>query len=483
VLVLHRLSLNLRLSLTLAVLAIGLGAGATSAHAARSMSIGIADDRVLIKGSDAQASSAVRAWSDLGIDVVRIHAVWGTMAPQLQAKKMPAGFDPRDPNSPMYNFSRLDRAIDLVTSHGMGVLLNVTGYGPVWGSQQPSKRDIRWKPDPAKFAAFTTAVARRYGSRVNDYIIWNEPNMPLWLKPQSTCSGGHCTPYAPHLYRNIVLKSGSAIRAADPGAKIIVGALAPRGQTIRNSMSKYRPLAFMRAMGCVTAKYRRDRKGPCRGFTAPVVDGFAHHPNGITISPTTPSPNPDDAQMSDLGRFIRALDKVTRAGGLKPRSGKRLGVWLDEFDYQTRPPDPYAGVSLSKQNSWLQQGAAMAWANSRVRNLTQYVWEDEPYKKGQGGNQGGLRFINGKAKPSLAGFRAPLVPTRRSGSTVRLWGQVRPGGRTTVDLQRKTGGKWKSIARVKTDAHGGFRRDVRARGKATFRFRWPGGASNARSVS
>ena len=483
---LHGLPRKLRLSLTLVALAItaatALGAGATTAHAARSMSIGIADDRVLLKGTDAQAASAVDAWSKLGIDVVRIHAVWGMIAPGLHSQKMPAGFDPRNPNDPRYNFAHLDRAINLVTSRGMKVLLNVTGYGPVWASQQPSRRDIRWKPDPAKFAAFATAIARRFGSRVDEYLIWNEPNMPLWLKPQSTCSRGHCTPYAPHLYRNIVLKSGPAIRAADPGARIIAGALAPRGQTIRSAESKYRPLAFMRAMGCVTTRYKRDRSGPCRGFTAPVVDGFAYHPNGITIAPTTPSPNPDDAQMSDLGRFIRALDKVTRAGGLKPRTGKRLGVWLDEFDYQTNPPDPYAGVSLAKQNWWLQQGAATAWANSRVRNLTQYVWEDEPYKKGQGGNQGGLRFTNGKAKPSLAGFRAPFVPTRRSSSTVRAWGQVRPGGRTTVQLQRKSGKTWKTIATTGTDAYGGFRKDVRVRGRATLRFRWPGGTSNARTV-
>lgn len=481
-LALQRIPLTLRLSLVLLALAIGLGAGATSAQAARSMTIGIADDRVLLKGSDAHATRAVDHWAKLGIDVVRVHAVWGAIAPEMRSKTMPAGFDPRDPNSPRYNLGALDRAIHLVTSRGMKVMLNITGYGPVWGSSEPSKRNIRWKPDPGRFAAFATALARRYGSNVDQYIIWNEPNQPLWLMPQNTCKRGRCTPFAPHLYRRIVLKSGAAIRSADPGARILVGALAPRGQNIRASNSKIRPLAFLRAMGCVNDRYRRVRSGECRGFSAPVVDGLAYHPNGITMSPTTRSPHPDDAQMADLPRLVRALDRVTRARGLKPRTGKRLGLWFDEFDYQTNPPDPYAGVSLKRQNLWLQQGAAMAWAHSRVRNLTQYVWEDEPYRKGQGGNQGGLRFINGKAKPSYAGFRAPFVPTRRSGSTVRTWGQVRPGGRTTVQLQRKSGRKWKTIATVKTDAHGGFRRDVRVRGKATLRYRWSGGTSDARTV-
>lgn len=477
-----RPSLILRLSLTVLTLAIGVAAAASPAHASPSMAIGIADDRVLLQGTDAQATAAVDAWKTLGVDVVRVHAVWGTIAPGLFAKNQPAGFDPRDPNSPQYNFWRLDRAMNLVTSRGMRVLLDVTGYGPVWGSSEPSKNNVRWKPDPARFAAFATAVAKRYGNRVDEYMIWNEPNQPLWLMPQNVCSRGRCTPYAPHLYRQLVLKAGPAIRAADPGAKIIVGVLAPRGQSLTSASSKIRPLQFLREMGCVDSRYRKVRTGYCRGFSAPVVDGFAYHPNGINLGPTVPSRNPDDAQISDLGRLVRTLDGVTRGGGLRSRSGGKLGLWFDEYDYQTNPPDPYAGVSLNNQNAWLQQGASIAWASSRVRNFTQYVWEDEPYIKGGGGNQGGLRFFNGKAKPSLDGFRAPFVPTRRNSSTVRLWGQVRPGTSTTVTLQRKSGSRWNTIATLTTDAYGGFSRDVKVRGAATFRYLWPGGASNARSV-
>jgi hypothetical protein len=476
-----RPSQGLRLCLTLITLAIAFAAAAP-AHAARSMDIGIADDRVLLKGTDAEATAAVEQWQKLGIDTVRIHAVWGTIAPDNKAKKMPAGFDPRDPNDLHYNFGPLDRAIHLVTSRGMKVLLVPTGYGPVWGSSEPGKGKGQWKPDPAKFTAFATALARRFGDRVDQYIIWNEPNQPLWLQPQAVCKGKRCTTFAPHLYRRIVLKAGPAIRSADPGAKIIVGALAPRGQNVTKTNSKIRPLQFMRDMGCVNSRYKRVRSGDCRGFSAPVVDGFAYHPNGITLGPTVKSRHPDDAQIADLGRLVHALDGVTKAGGLKPRTGKRLNFWFDEYDYQTSPPDPFAGVKLSTQNAWLQQAASMAWASSRVTNLTQYVWEDEPYRKGGAGNQGGLRFINGKAKPSLAGFRAPFVPTRRNRTTVRLWGQVRPGGRTTVTLQRKSGGRWKTIAKMGTDAWGGFRRDVRIRGKQTFRYTWPGGTSNARSV-
>ncbi|HSD79464.1 MAG TPA: hypothetical protein VLB47_02345, partial [Solirubrobacteraceae bacterium] len=80
------------------------------------------------------------------------------------------------------------------------------------------------------------------------------------------------------------------------------------------------------------------------------------------------------------------------------------------------------------------------------------------------------------------GFRAPFWPVRRSSSTVALWGQVRPGGATTVRLERRVGRTWRKVGSARTDARGAFQRTVRARGAATFRFAWSGGHSQARGV-
>ena len=87
----HRRSLTLRLFLALVAVAITGVAAATPAHAARSMSIGIADDRVLLQGTDAEVAAATADWAKLGVDVVRIHAVWGAMAPATRSKTMPRG--------------------------------------------------------------------------------------------------------------------------------------------------------------------------------------------------------------------------------------------------------------------------------------------------------------------------------------------------------------------------------------------------------
>ena len=32
-------------------------------------------------------------------------------------------------------------------------------------------------------------------------------------------------------------------------------------------------------------------------------------------------------------------------------------LWLDEYGYQTNPPDPFLGVSPARQDQWLQEAA------------------------------------------------------------------------------------------------------------------------------
>ncbi len=134
--------------------------------------IGIADDRILMPGGPA-ADRAVAEWRAMGVDTVRIFALWSQIAP---ARK-PSGFRPADPNDGHYQWFYLDNAVDRVRAAGMTVTLTVTGPGPAWTSSSPGRRQGRWKPRPSAFAAFAEAVAKRYAARVDRYIIWNEPNI------------------------------------------------------------------------------------------------------------------------------------------------------------------------------------------------------------------------------------------------------------------------------------------------------------------
>ena len=464
-----------RLPLALLVTLLAALAAATVARAA-GPEVGIADDRVLLAGG-LVADEAVAEWHRLGVDVVRIHAVWGAYAPAPDSTTVPAGFVATDPNDPGYDWSRLDAAVDRVRAAGIAVMLTVTGPAPVWASRDPTRHNPRWKPDPTAFAAFATALARRYGDRVDRYIVWNEPNQPFWLQPQSSCSRGRCVSVAPHVYRELVRAAYPAIHAADPGAQVLIGALAPRGSAASAANSPLRPLAFLRAMGCVDSKYRALRTGDCAGFVPATGDGFSYHPHGILNAPDKPFASPDDVDLASLGRLEATLDRLQRLGALRPTT-HRFDLYLTEYGYQTNPPDRLLGIAPALQDRYLQQAAYIAWRDPRVKNLTQYEWRDEPatVDGSYSAWQSGLRFADGRPKPALAHFADPaFVDVSRS----RVWGQIRPGTTHVVAILRRLRGSstWRQVAEVPTDARGYFARRLALVAGASYRFTSDGARS------
>jgi hypothetical protein len=452
-----------------------------AAQASTSMETGIADDAALLnEPSDAKAASVVAQWAALGIDDVRIFVQWQAVAPANGEVKAPTGFDSADPNAG-YNWGRVDRAVNLVSAAGMRPMLVVTGPAPLWASQVPARRNIRYKPRPDLFGQFARAVALRYAGAVDRYIIWNEANLPLWLQPQNTCTGGHCTPYAPHLYRQLVRAAYPALKAVDPTASVLFGALAPRGERPTGQNHKTRPLAFIRSMGCVKVTLKRDRSGPCKSFKPLTADGFAYHPHAVFRAPDDPQPNLDEASIGDLPRLERTLDLTQRVGGLKKAGGGKFGLYFTEWGYQTRPPDPLEGVTLAQQSRWLQQGTYIAYKDPRVKLLTQYEWRDEKIGRGTSpkskysGWQSGLRFNNDKAKPSLKSFSNPFFISQRPNSRkARLWGQVRPDETHRITVQRRKPGakRWTTVKVLSTNGTGYWTLNQTVNATTDYRFTW-----------
>lgn len=454
---------------------------AAPAHAAADLRIGIADDRILLSDPE-RAPGVVAKWRELGMQNVRVHVRWIAVAPADEERTMPEGFEPTDPLDPQYTWNYLDDAINLLVANGIEPILAVTGSGPLWSSQVPSRKNPRYRPDPDKFADFATAVARRYGDRVRKYIVHNEPNQPGWLQPQFSCpKPGRCSPMAAHIYRDIVNAVYPAIHAADDEAEVLVGALAPRGGDPTRRNRPMRPLTFIRSFGCLDGDYERVRTGPCRTFKRARMDGFAYHPHGVLRGPAEENPRGDEAAMADLPRLLEVLDRVQSRRGFSVPGGKRVALHLTEFGYQTRPPDPYSGVSPAKQKAWLQQSAYVAWANPRVKTLIQYEWEDEPIKrsgaglgaKAYSGWQSGLHYSSGRAKPALSGFTHPFfADSRRENDKVRFWGQVRPGERHEVTLLRRLPGfeAFGEVRRITTDSNGYWSLRLDVDNTADYRF-------------
>ena len=451
---------------------------ATSPARAADFELGMEDEGLLLSNPDL-AITAVINWSQLGVDVVRIHARWWEIAPQNDAVKTPGGFHPKDPGDEGYNWGALDTAVNTVRATGMRVMLTITGPGPLWASTDPGKHNPRWIPSPAAYADFARAVATRYGPQVDRYLIWNEPNQQGWLQPQWQCDKRrrNCTAVSPHVYRSLVRAATPVIHAADPGSEVVMGELAPIGDPPISANTPVKPLIFMREMGCVDANYKTVRTGRCKGFKPPQADSFGYHPHPLLNAPDKQNPDVDEAQFADLSRLFSTLDKL--------RAKKRLrvsgNIHLTEFGYQTNPPDRAVGISLANQTKYLQQAAFVAWKSKRVRGLSFYQWDDEPVVNRGGGTkrysgwQTGLRFNDGKPKPVLSTFPAPFVIERKgTAKSVRLWGQVRPNADRTILVQIRPEGAagFTDVAPVTTAADGTWTYRLTIQTGAQYRYRW-----------
>ncbi|MDO9409800.1 hypothetical protein [Patulibacter sp.] len=470
----HRLRRTIR---TTAVLLCGAapllasGVAAAPAQASRSVVTTMADDAVL-NGTHGDPAPIVAQWRDAGVRNVRLFAQWSHLAPEVGATRPPAGFG--GTGDVPYELAALDRKIDLVRRNGMTVTLVVTGPGPVWGSLDPSRRNGRWRPSPARFGAFARAVARHVTGRVDDWIVWNEPNVATWLQPQNTCVRGRCAPASPHAYRKLAAAGYDAIRASDPTSPIAIGATSPKGDPVpRKINGTTPPLTFLRELSCVDDRYRRRSTGECRGFRAPRGNALAYHPHSNGFTPGYRSPRPADARMGDLSRLTSVVDRLTRTGRLKVVGAKRFPLWLTEYAYETNPPERGRGVSLAAQALWSQWGWWIAWNHPRVQMLAQYEWMDEGDVRrpvDPPGWQSGLHFFDGRPKPIAAAFPNPIFGyrTARAGT---IWGQVRTAtGATTVQLQRRSGTGWVPVRTVGTDARGAFLVRVPRRSRLTYRY-------------
>src|SRR5262249_27171372 len=158
-----------------------------------------------------------------------------------------------------------------------------------------------------------------------------------------------------------------------------------------------------------------------------------------------------------LSRIEHLLDVMQRWGQIRGSTAP-LGIWLDEYGFQTNPPDKLRGVSPERQDLYLQQAAYLAWRDPRVQLLSQYLWVDEKVGGGKKytGWQSGLHYADGRPKPALAHFAHPIW-IDFAGSTV--WNQVRPGGAHAVELQVRVPNAatdWQPVADVMTADDGSW---------------------------
>ena len=396
----------------------------------------------------------------LGVRAVRVVLYWQDVAPDAVRNNKPA-VDLTDPAA--YAWGAYEDAVAAAHARGIAVMLTLTTPGPRGATR--SKSDGVTRPSATEFRRFAQAAGRQFGERVGAWAALNEPNHPDFLGPQY---GKGKKPLSPRIYRSLFQAMDAGLEASGNGEDtLLMGETAPRG-----TGKVVPPITFMRGALCLNVKYKRSRR--CEALD---VDGWAHHPYTTKVGPWFEPPSSNDVTIGVLSRLTRALDRASRAGAFRRRS--KMPVWLTEFGIQSTP-DRYFGVSLAKQVEYRAIAERMAWSNPRVEAFSQYLLRDDRPVEGEtgrsryGGFESGLRFATGLEKPALSGFRLSLAALR-SGSSVSLWGVVRPATRSvSVDVLYGDRGsnRFRHLKTLRTDSRGYLTLRTRFKKGRRYRLKW-----------
>jgi hypothetical protein len=375
-----------RIAVLAAAVAVVAGLTVPAAAASRNLQVGIYDDSQIL-GNPGRTFPLLRR---LRPQIIRVNMLWG--GPGGVARRKPRRAT--DPDDPAYNWGAYDEVVTLAARSRIRVLFSIVGT-PGWANG--GKRWNRGPRGASDLRAFAYAAATRYSGlhapdgsdqplpAVRLWLAWNEPNNPVFLWPQYRRVGrGRYVIQSGRTYARICNAVVRGVKATLlRGEKVGCGVTAPRGNNrARGRRPSVSPLAFLRAM----------KKGGARGF-----DAYAHHPyySGPSERPSQPPSSKTAVTLGNIGDLVREL---TRLYG-------RKRVWITEYGYQTKPPDPFYGVSWRAQARYLAQAFAIARRAPSIDMMLWFLLRDERRARGRDGWQSGLVTVNGRRKPAFRTFQ------------------------------------------------------------------------------
>lgn len=513
------------------------------------------DDPQIVYSAPDRLEGTLAELKRLGVDRIRVSVFWSLLAPDPKNETQPfppgAGADPH--NYSAEKWDRYDRIVTTAEALGLKVLFNVTSPAPYWATGTPPRDDIddTYRPNPAEFRDFVNAVGTRYSGtfqdeeprqttasalgacdptpniprpppvcplygedpspsnpnppntgpvlpRVDTWSMWNEPNMPGWLTPQSN-ENDKRLPASPWVYRDLADAMYTGLQDSGHGDDtILLGETAPRGATKRSVTQSLAPLLFIRELYCLNRRFEpytgtaAEKRG-CPSGGGGFADAhpalfrataFAHHPYAFESPPQRSDPTRDDAVMADLDRLELTLDNALARNGVH----RKMPIWLTEYGYQTDPPDPFVGWPWKTQARFLAQAEWMAYRDPRVRSTTQFLlYDDAPLEefptndpRHWGTFQTGLRAVDGTKKTSYRAYQRTInVPGRaRRGHRIAVFGVYRPAEApfdARVQFRRSGRHGWTTVATGPTSARGFIVKRVTARRSGAYRIGFEAG--------
>ena len=363
---------------------------AATASASSSLRVGIFDDGMVLYG---EPDAVFAQLSKTEAQLVRVNLWWA--GPSLRvATARPRR--PADPNDPAYNWDTYDRTVRFAVVNGMEPIFSIIGTPP-WANAAKG-----WNVAPTNAAGppelrggGAEAVQRHVrqrrrgdASRVSLWMAWNEPNNPVFLKPQYRRVGhGLGDPVGARLREDLQRdRPGRQVRPAQLEGGV------RRDRPAREQQPELEPP--LRLAAAVPQGDEGGRREGVRRLRAPPVLRLAGR----------------DADDQAAARQARAALDRGDARELRPaREGDRpalrpsqMRIWVTEYGYQTNPPDKIFGVTYRKQATYLTQAVAWARRNPRVDIFLWFLLTDE---QRLGGWQSGLTTVDGKRKASFRAFQ------------------------------------------------------------------------------
>jgi hypothetical protein len=245
---------------------------------------------------------AARLARDLGATAFRITIPWQAGETRLES-------------------ARVGELDDVVAAAGeMRIVVAIVGSA----QDAPVEEEGR-----SQFCSFARDLVQTY-PEIRDVIVWNEPNLSFFWKPQFNADG---TSAAPAAYEALLAHCWDVLHAARSDVNVIGPATAPRGNDKYEAVSNisHSPGAFIRKLG---EAYRES------GRTRPLFDTVGHHAYGNDAA-ERPWRRHRGSTISegDWPKLMRALSDGF-AGTPQPLPGQCDGdrcvsIWYLEAGYQT----------------------------------------------------------------------------------------------------------------------------------------------------
>ncbi|MCB9437184.1 MAG: O-antigen ligase family protein [Anaerolineales bacterium] len=243
-----------------------------------------------------------------------------------------------EPSAGMYDWSIYDPIVEVVSAYSQLQLIIVLDGTPTW-ARDPQALEHPFAPpaNPDDFVAFAAAVAERYGSTIDYYQIWDEPNLEIhWggLHPD------------PERYTTLLQGVYSAIHANDSTATVIAAALAP---TDERGPENWNEVQYLEALYAAGAKN--------------YFDAAAGKPYGYDVGPYDRTIGPNIANFSRIITLREVM--VAHDDGDKALWGSNFG-WNHLPDGWQGDPSIWGQVSADDQIRYTHE--------AYQRTTTEWPW-------------------------------------------------------------------------------------------------------------